>query len=67
MPSRTPAQARLMAAACHGRTRTRVPRAVACEFFAADRALAKKEAESDVDYLKRLSDEWEQQGGRAHV
>lgn len=37
MPSKTKKQARLMAAACHGKTRLKVPKKVACEFHAADK------------------------------
>ena len=32
MPSKTKAQARLMAAACHGKTRNKISKKVACEF-----------------------------------
>lgn len=41
MPSKSPAQARLMAAACHGRARKKVSLSAACEFHRADVAKAR--------------------------
>jgi len=37
MPSKTKAQARAMAAACHGKSTRGIPKKVGCEFSRADR------------------------------
>jgi hypothetical protein len=37
MPSKSAKQARLMAAACHGKTRNKISKKVACEFNRSDR------------------------------
>ena len=42
VPSTSKAQARLMAAACKGSTRMKVPKSVACEFHSADKAKSQR-------------------------
>ena len=42
MPSKSKAQARLMAAACRGKTRKRISRKVACKFHRADKRKRKR-------------------------
>ena len=51
MPSVSKPQSRLMAAACKGDTRSKVPRSVACEFLEADRARAKIAAYQEGDRM----------------
>ena len=42
MPSKTAKQARAMAAACRGKGKVGIPKKVACEFHAADKAKSRK-------------------------
>lgn len=48
VPSTSKAQARLMAAACHSKTKMKVPKSVACEFHKHDKGLRYKKAHGKV-------------------
>lgn len=42
MPSKTPKQARAMAAACYGKSTLKIPKSVGCEFARHDKAKKSK-------------------------
>jgi hypothetical protein len=43
MPSKTPKQAKAMAAACYGKSSLGIPKKTACEFAKHDQAMAKSQ------------------------